>query len=79
MTVYNCSTLPSRIPAQSDCNTAVNGNAGCGAQVNTAVSYGPSFNDNGGGWFVVCWVGRAGVHANMSLYQVCGGENGLLH
>jgi len=36
----------------SDCNTAVNGNAGCGVQANKANSYGPAFNTNGGGWCV---------------------------
>jgi len=51
-------TMPSSrvqtgITTQSDCNTAVNSNAGCGALVNTAVSYGPSFNQNGGGWYAV--------------------------
>jgi hypothetical protein len=56
-----CPTLQSRIATQSDCNTAVNNNAGCGALVNTTVSYGPSFNDNGGGWLVICLVCGAGV------------------
>jgi len=36
-----------------DCNAAVNGNAGCGVKLNSANSYGPSFNSNGGGWYAV--------------------------
>ncbi|KAF9003020.1 concanavalin A-like lectin/glucanase domain-containing protein [Cyathus striatus] len=38
---------------QLDCNTAVNGNAGCGVRVATTQSYGPAFNNIGGGWYVV--------------------------
>jgi hypothetical protein len=37
----------------TDCNTAVNGNAGCGVLANTANSYGPNFNNNGGGIYVL--------------------------
>jgi len=58
-----------RTATQLDCNSAVNYNAGCGVQVNSDVSYGPSFNNNGGGWFVFCPVGlqngstdASGVH-----------------
>ncbi|KAF8193714.1 laminarinase [Pholiota molesta] len=40
-------------PVLLDCNTAVNGNAGCGVQFPTTTSYGPSFNSNGGGWFAI--------------------------
>ncbi|KAG7448708.1 2 beta-glucanase [Guyanagaster necrorhizus] len=36
-----------------DCDTAVNGNSGCGVQIQNALSYGPPFNDNGGGWYAV--------------------------
>ncbi|KAI9433326.1 endo-beta-glucanase [Lactarius indigo] len=36
-----------------DCNTAANGNAGCGAHVTDGNSYGPSFNANGGGWYAL--------------------------
>ncbi|KAG6917639.1 hypothetical protein DXG01_001746 [Tephrocybe rancida] len=39
--------------SQLDCNTAVNGNAGCGVRVPGSVSYGPAFNNNGGGWYAV--------------------------
>ncbi|KAL1755379.1 glycoside hydrolase family 16 protein [Schizophyllum commune] len=39
-------------PTQPDCNVNVNGNAGCGVRMSTPLSYGPSFNANGGGWFV---------------------------
>ncbi|KAF8227851.1 endo-1,3(4)-beta-glucanase [Tricholoma matsutake] len=38
---------------QLDCNTAVNFNAGCGVKANSAQSYGPSFNGNGGGWYAL--------------------------
>ncbi|KAG6811164.1 hypothetical protein H0H92_008687 [Tricholoma furcatifolium] len=38
---------------QLDCDTSVNGNAGCGVQMSTDLSYGPAFNNNGGGWFAV--------------------------
>ncbi|KAF9469590.1 laminarinase [Collybia nuda] len=38
---------------QLDCNAAVNGNTGCGVRLNSAQSYGPTFNNNGGGWYVV--------------------------
>lgn len=41
-----------RSPTQPDCNVNVNGNAGCGVRMSTPLSYGPSFNANGGGWFV---------------------------
>jgi len=36
-----------------DCNTAVNGNSGCGAHVTDANSYGPAFNSNGGGFYAM--------------------------
>ncbi|KAG6807370.1 hypothetical protein H0H92_007814 [Tricholoma furcatifolium] len=36
-----------------DCDSSVNGNSGCGVQMNTDLSYGPDFNNNGGGWFAV--------------------------
>ncbi|KAJ7500642.1 glycoside hydrolase family 16 protein [Mycena galericulata] len=38
---------------QLDCNTAVNGNAGCGVSVGQAPSYGPTFNADGGGWYAI--------------------------
>ncbi|QRV90795.1 glycoside hydrolase family 16 protein [Ceratobasidium sp. AG-Ba] len=37
----------------TDCNWQVNGNAGCGVKAPTTNSYGPSFNANGGGWYVM--------------------------
>ncbi|KJA15431.1 glycoside hydrolase family 16 protein [Hypholoma sublateritium FD-334 SS-4] len=40
-------------PTQLDCDTAVNGNAGCGVHFPTTNSYGPPFNAAGGGWFAV--------------------------
>ncbi|KAJ3509319.1 hypothetical protein NLJ89_g5285 [Agrocybe chaxingu] len=36
-----------------DCNWLVNGNAGCGVRFPTGNSYGPPFNNNGGGWYVI--------------------------
>ncbi|KAJ3909301.1 endo-1,3(4)-beta-glucanase-like protein [Lentinula edodes] len=38
---------------QSDCDTAVNGNAGCGVSFTDARSFGPTFNSNGGGWYAM--------------------------
>jgi hypothetical protein len=38
---------------QTDCNSAVNGNAGCGVAAKSALSYGPAFNKAGGGWYVL--------------------------
>ncbi|KAF7297132.1 Glycoside hydrolase family 16 protein [Mycena indigotica] len=38
---------------QLDCNTAINGNTGCGVRAPTANSYGPSFNAGGGGWYAI--------------------------
>ncbi|KAJ3570796.1 hypothetical protein NP233_g4172 [Leucocoprinus birnbaumii] len=40
-------------PTLLDCNANVNGNAGCGVKFPTANSYGPAFNNNGGGWYAV--------------------------
>jgi len=37
----------------TDCNTADNGNAGCGVQTPGSNTYGPSFNNNGGGWYAM--------------------------
>jgi len=40
--------------AQSlNCDASVNGNSGCGVQVANSLSYGPDFNNNGGGWYAV--------------------------
>jgi len=38
---------------QLDCNYLVNFNTGCGVSMPTASSYGPDFNENGGGWFAM--------------------------
>ncbi|KAF8876314.1 2 beta-glucan [Infundibulicybe gibba] len=38
---------------QLDCDANVNGNAGCGVRLSPATSYGPTFNNNGGGWYAV--------------------------
>ncbi|KAF8646280.1 hypothetical protein AX16_007289 [Volvariella volvacea WC 439] len=40
-------------PSFLDCNAFVNGNAGCGVKLTSALSYGPTFNNNGGGWYVI--------------------------
>jgi hypothetical protein len=37
----------------TDCNTADNGNAGCGVTATTPNSFGPSFNANGGGIYAM--------------------------
>ncbi|KAI0260897.1 2 beta-glucan [Gloeopeniophorella convolvens] len=36
-----------------NCDTAANGNSGCGVSLSDANSYGPSFNSNGGGWYAM--------------------------
>ncbi|KAJ7683788.1 glycoside hydrolase family 16 protein [Mycena rosella] len=40
-------------PVQLDCDTSVNGNAGCGVTFAQGTSNGPAFNDNGGGWYAM--------------------------
>ncbi|KAF8655008.1 hypothetical protein AX16_003312 [Volvariella volvacea WC 439] len=40
-------------PSSLDCNAFVNYNSGCGVKLNPPVSYGPAFNNNGGGWYVM--------------------------
>ncbi|KAJ3973057.1 laminarinase [Lentinula raphanica] len=37
----------------NDCDTFINSNSGCGVKFNDATSYGPTFNDNDGGWYAV--------------------------
>jgi len=37
----------------NDCNVHTTNNQGCGVKYPSALSYGPTFNDNGGGWFVM--------------------------
>ncbi|KAF9035191.1 endo-1,3(4)-beta-glucanase-like protein [Panaeolus papilionaceus] len=39
--------------SQDDCDWRVNWNAGCGVKFPQSASYGPEFNENGGGWFVM--------------------------
>lgn len=39
--------------SQLDCNAAVNSNTGCGVKFPGSNSFGPSFNNNGGGWFAM--------------------------
>ncbi|KAI0314134.1 hypothetical protein OF83DRAFT_1138228 [Amylostereum chailletii] len=38
---------------QNNCDTNVDGNAGCGVHSTGANSYGPAFNSNGGGWYAM--------------------------
>jgi hypothetical protein len=40
-------------PLETDCNTAVNGNDGCGVINTDSSNYGAPFNANGGGWYAV--------------------------
>ncbi|KAF8193713.1 glycoside hydrolase family 16 protein [Pholiota molesta] len=40
-------------PGQLDCNWLVNSNTGCGVRFSGGLSYGPDFNDNGGGWYAL--------------------------
>jgi hypothetical protein len=37
----------------NNCDTAATNNAGCGVQVTDKRSYGPTFNNNGGGWYAL--------------------------
>ncbi|KAF8814678.1 endo-1,3(4)-beta-glucanase [Phlegmacium glaucopus] len=52
-----CSMPASRaqtgISTGNNCDTAATNNAGCGVQVDDGRSFGPSFNQQGGGWFAV--------------------------
>ncbi|KAF9445869.1 glycoside hydrolase family 16 protein [Macrolepiota fuliginosa MF-IS2] len=41
------------ISRQNNCNRLINNNAGCGVESPTTKSYGPPFNSNGGGWYIV--------------------------
>ncbi|VDC00844.1 unnamed protein product [Peniophora sp. CBMAI 1063] len=56
-TSANCTMPPSRAMTGNitglDCDTAVDGNAGCGALITEPNSYGPAFNANGGGWYAM--------------------------
>ncbi|KAE9404647.1 2 beta-glucanase [Gymnopus androsaceus JB14] len=38
---------------QADCDTSVNSNAGCGVTFGDSRSFGPTFNDNNGGWYAM--------------------------
>ena len=42
-----------RTTKSTNCDAAVNGNQGCGVQVNKWSSYGPGFNNNGGGIYAM--------------------------
>ncbi|KAJ7825119.1 hypothetical protein B0H14DRAFT_2821346, partial [Mycena olivaceomarginata] len=37
----------------NNCDVAATQNLGCGVEVNDVRSYGPTFNNNGGGWYAV--------------------------
>ena len=45
--------IHSRTITGTDCYAYDNQNAGCGIKSNDPASYGPNFNSNGGGWYVV--------------------------
>ncbi|KAG1788675.1 2 beta-glucan [Suillus plorans] len=56
-TSSNC-TMPSSRPMSgtvsgTNCYAYANGNAGCGVKINDNKSYGPQFNNNGGGWYAI--------------------------
>ncbi|KAF5313916.1 hypothetical protein D9619_013047 [Psilocybe cf. subviscida] len=38
---------------QNDCNWLTNFNTGCTVKMDSSLSYGPSFNENGGGWYAM--------------------------
>lgn len=42
-----------RTTASTNCDTSVNGNAGCGVHAPTSNSYGPAFNAAGGGFYAL--------------------------
>ncbi|KIM37388.1 glycoside hydrolase family 16 protein [Hebeloma cylindrosporum] len=56
-TTEGCTMPASRLQTgtagQLDCNYLVNYNTGCTVKFPTTQSYGPDFNANGGGWFVM--------------------------
>jgi len=59
-TVNGCTMNPSTmmqtgtVPgSNSNCYVGVNSNAGCQVQNNKPNNYGPAFNNNGGGWYVM--------------------------
>lgn len=41
------------IVSGTNCDAYANGNSGCGVHINDNKSYGPQFNSNGGGWYVL--------------------------
>lgn len=49
----------------TNCDADVNSNSGCGVQVNKANSYGPPFDSNGGGWYVM---ERTNAHINVYFW-----------
>jgi hypothetical protein len=51
----------------TDCDTNVNYNQGCSIQAPTTNSYGPAFNNNGGGIYVMeC---TSAVSSHLDCYQ----------
>ena len=40
-------------PLVNNCDVFTDGNSGCGVHATTSNSYGPDFNANGGGWYVM--------------------------
>ncbi|KAH9475563.1 putative glycosidase C21B10.07 [Psilocybe cubensis] len=53
-------------PGQNDCDWLVNYNTGCTVKMSGPNTYGPSFNANGGGWFVT---ERTGDHISVWFWQ----------
>ena len=59
--LFHCSNGPSSFTlyivlsnaVQNNCDVAATGNAGCGVQVTAPNSYGPAFNNAGGGFYAM--------------------------
>ena len=61
-----------RFPTQNNCDTAATNNQGCGVQMDDWRSYGPSFNEQGGGWYAVSYHDICQTHSlHLSSLQVC--------
>ncbi|KAF8125507.1 2 beta-glucan [Boletus edulis] len=56
-TSANCAMPPSRLmtgtSVGNDCDVYTSGNAGCGVQLADGNSFGPNFNNVGGGWYAI--------------------------
>ena len=51
---FNCHAMNylCRTPTGNNCDVSQTNNEGCGVKMSDSRSYGPSFNSNGGGWYV---------------------------